>query len=71
MEKCYSRWIRNLNISRDTIKVLEENIGRKIPAIACSSIFTDLSPREMDIKESINKWDSSKKKKKKTKKTSA
>ena len=44
-----SRWIKDLNISCDTIKVLEENIGRKISAIPCSNIFTDISPRAMDI----------------------
>ena len=55
--KINSRWIKDLNISRDTIKVLEENIGRKISNISCSSIFTDMSPRARDIKERINKWD--------------
>ena len=51
------RWIKDLNISCDTIKVLEENIGRKISDISRSSIFTDMSPRARDIKERINKWD--------------
>ena len=55
--KINSRWIKDLNISRDTIKVLEENIGRKISDIPCSNIFTDMSPRARDIKERINKWD--------------
>ena len=55
--KINSRWIKDLNISRDTIKVLEENIGRKISNISCSSIFTDMSPRARDIKGRINKWD--------------
>ena len=40
-----------------TIKVLEENIGRKISDISCSNIFTDMSPRARDVKERINKWD--------------
>ena len=51
------RWIKDLNISRDTIKVLQENIGRKISDISCSNIFTVMSPRARDIKERINKWD--------------
>ena len=54
--KINSRWIKDLNISHDTIKVLEENIGRKISDISCSNIFTDMSPRGRDIKERINKW---------------
>ena len=58
--KINSRWIRDLNVSRDTIKFLEENIGRKISDISCSSIFTDMFPRARDIKERINKWDLSK-----------
>ena len=52
-----SRCIRDLNISRHTIKVLEENIGRKVSDIPCSNIFTDTSPRARGIKEKINKWD--------------
>ena len=55
--KINSRWIKDLNVSHDTIKVLEENIGKKISAIPCSNIFTDISPRAMDIKERRNKWD--------------
>ena len=55
--KINSRWIKDLNISRDTIKVLEKNIGRKISDISHSSIFTDMSPRARDIKERINKCD--------------
>ena len=48
---------KRLKHSHDTIKVLEENIGRKISDIPGSNIFTDMSPRARDIKERINKWD--------------
>ena len=54
--KINSGGIKDLNISYDTIKVLEENIGRKISDTPCSSIFTDVSPRATNIKERINKW---------------
>ena len=53
--KINSRWIKDLNISYDTIKVLEENVGRKISDIPCSNIFTNMSPRARDIKERTNK----------------
>ena len=55
--KINSRWIKDLNISRNTIKVLEENIGRKISDIPRGNILTDTSPKARDIKERINKWD--------------
>ena len=55
--KLNSRWIKDLNISHKTIKVLEENIGRKISDIPHSNILTDRSPKARDIKERINKWD--------------
>ena len=53
--KINSRWIKDLNISHDAIKVLEENIGGEISDIPCSNIFTDMYPRARDVKERINK----------------
>ena len=55
--KINSRWIKDLNISCNTIKVLEENIGRKISDIPRSNILADMSPKARDIKERRNKWD--------------
>ena len=55
--KINSRWIKDLNISHDTKKVLEKNLGRKISDIPRSNIFMDISPKARDIKERINKWD--------------
>ena len=55
--KMNSKWIKDLNISRNTIKVLEENIGRKISDIPHSNILTDTCLKARDIKERINKWD--------------
>ena len=55
--KINSRWIKDLNISHNTIKVPEENISRKISDIPRSHIFTDMSFKARDIKERINKWD--------------
>ena len=55
--KINSRWIKDLNIRHNTIKVLEENTGRKISDISHSNILTDMFPKARDIKERINKWD--------------
>ena len=49
--------MKDLNISPNTIKVLEENIGRKISDIPPSNMLIDTSPKARDIKERINKWD--------------
>ena len=54
--KINSKWVKDLNISRNTMKVLEENIGRKISYIPRSNILTDMSPKARDIEERINKW---------------
>ena len=45
-----SKWIKHLNISHNTIKVLKENIGSKISVIPHSNIFTNTSSRARDIK---------------------
>ena len=55
--KINSRWIEGLNISCNTIEVLQDYIGRKISEIPRSNILTDTSPKTRDIKERINKWD--------------
>ena len=49
--KINSRWIKTLNISHDTVKVLEENIGSKISDIPHNNIFADVSPKARKIKE--------------------
>ena len=54
--KINSRCYKDLNISCNTIKVLEENIGRKISDIPPSNFFTDMSLEAKVIKERINKW---------------
>ena len=51
------KWIKDLNVRLDTIKLLEENIGRTHFDINCSYVFLDLSPRVREIKTKINKWD--------------
>ena len=55
--KINSKRIKVLNISHNTIKVLEENTGRKISDIPCNNTFTNMSPSTRDIKERINRWD--------------
>ena len=46
----HSKWIKNLNAKPDTIKLLEENIRRRLYDINHSKILFDPSPREMEIK---------------------
>ena len=55
--KINSKWIKDLNIRPETIKLLEENIGRTLDGINQRKIFYDPRPREMEIKTKINKWD--------------
>ena len=52
-----SKWIKDLNGRPDTIKLLEKNICRTLLDINCSNRFLDPSPRVMETKARINKWD--------------
>ena len=58
--KTNSKWIKDLNIRQDTIKLLEENIGRTLSDIDHNKIIFDPPTRVMKIKAKINKWDLSK-----------
>ena len=55
--KVNSKWIKDLNVSPETIKLLEENIGRTLNDINQCKILCDPSPRVMKIKTKINNWD--------------
>ena len=55
--KIKSKWIKDLNVRPETIKLLEENIGRTLNGINQSKILYDPPPRVMEIKTKVNKWD--------------
>ena len=55
--KINSKWIKDLNIRPETIKLLEENTGRTLDDINQSKILYDPPPRVMEIKTKVNKWD--------------
>ena len=53
--KINSKWIKDLNVRPETIKLSEENIGRTLFDINCSKNPSDPPPRIMEIKTKINK----------------
>ena len=55
--KINSKWIKDLNVRPETIKLLEENISKTLSDINHSKILYDLPPRVMEIKAKINQWD--------------
>ena len=54
--KINSKWIKDLNVRPETIKLLEENIGKTLFDINHSKILYDPPPRILEIKAKINKW---------------
>ena len=55
--KINSKWIKDLNVRSETVKLLEENIGRTLNDINQSKILYDPPSRVMEIKTNINKWE--------------
>ena len=55
--KINPKWIKDINVRPETIKLLEEYIGRTVGDINLSKILYDSSPRVIEIKTRINKWD--------------
>ena len=53
--KINSKWIKDLNVRPETIKLLEENIGKTVFDIYHSKILYDTPPRILEIKAKINK----------------
>ena len=55
--KINSKWIKDLNVRPETIKLLEENIGRTLDDINQSNILYDPPPRVTELKTKVNNWD--------------
>ena len=53
--KINTKWIKDLNVRPETIKLLEENIGKTLSDINHSRIFYDPTPRVIEIKAKINR----------------
>ena len=55
--KINSKWIKDLNVKPEAIKLLEENIGRTLDDMNQSKILYDPPSRVMEIEAKVNKWD--------------
>ena len=54
--KVNSKWIKDLNVSHETIKLLEKNIGKNLLDINISYFFMNISPGARKTKAKMNKW---------------
>ena len=55
--KINSKWLKDSNIRQDTIKLLEENIGKTLSDINWTKVFLGQFPKAIEIKTKINQWD--------------
>ena len=55
--KINSKWLKDLNIRHDTVKLLKKNIGKTFSDINHSNVFLGQSPRAKEIKAKTNKWE--------------
>ena len=55
--KINSKWLKDFKIRYDTIKLLEEIIGKTFSDINRTNVFLGQSPKAIEIKTKINKWD--------------
>ena len=51
------KWLKGLNVRQDTIKLLEESIGKTLSDINLTNVFSGQSPKATEMKAKINQWD--------------
>ena len=51
------KWIKDLNVSHETIKLLEDNVGKNLLSINMRNFFLNTSPQARETKEKMNTWD--------------
>ena len=52
--KINSKWLKDLNIRHDTIKLLEENVCKTVSEVNHTSVFLGQSPKAIEIKTNGN-----------------
>ena len=55
--KINSKWIKDLNVRQESIKILEENTGSDLFYIGHNNFFQDMSPKRKETKAKMNFWD--------------
>ena len=55
--KVNPKWIKDLNIRPETVKLLEESIINKLLDISLDNVFLDLTTRAKATKAKMKKWD--------------
>ena len=55
--KINSKWMKDLNVRQESIRILKENIGSNLFDISHSNCFHDMSPKARETKEIMNLWD--------------
>ena len=51
-----TKWLKDLNVRQDSVRLLEENIGKTFSDINIMNIFSGQSPKATEIRANINQW---------------
>ena len=55
--KINSKWMKDLYVRKESIKILEENTGSNLCDLSCSKFLLNTSPKAKETKAKINHWD--------------
>ena len=55
--KIDSKWMKDLKVRKESIKILEENTGSNLFDLSRSNIFLETSPKAREARAKVNYWD--------------